>query len=184
MDKGGKRVLTDDVGALPKRLRQLRLELGWSLDDVAQVIQASHKAVVSNWEATNARHRTPPLGTLAALARWYGVSMDYLIGVRGADRDSPLVRLGKAALKERFPLRVKGLENPSPGARFRLAVMILEEAAPEAFFSGRIAANLLVTAERLDQLLADPEPPDSILERFAHFADMPAAWFYLRPEHI
>lgn len=173
-----------DISALPKRLKQLRLELGWSLDDLAQAIGAASKGVVSNWEATNERQRTPPLGTLMALARWYGVSMDYLVGVRGADRESPAVRAGKAALKERFPVEVKTLQNPSPTARLRLAVTILQEASPDGFFTGRIAANLLMSQADFEEMLQQKVIPGPALERFAHFAGIPPAWFRLKPEDI
>lgn len=177
---------TDDTSALPKRLKQLRLELGWSLDDVARAIEAASKGVVSNWEAPGDRRRTPPLGTLMALARWYGVSLDYLMGVRGAERDSPQVRLGKAALKERFPAEVKKLPllEASPAARFRLALAILQEVAPEAFFAARVAANIGLTESQLGSILDGGTPADATLDLFARFADLPRPWFYMRPEDI
>lgn len=174
-----------DISALPKRIRQLRLELGWSMDDLARAVGAAGKGVVSNWEATTGeRQRTPPLETLLAITRWYGVSLDYLVGVRGADRDSPLVKIGKAALRERFPTEVKRLTDGRPGARLRLAISILQEASPEAFFTGRIAANLLLTEERLRIVLEHGEVTGPLLESFARFADIPPAWFHLRPDDI
>ena len=173
-----------DISALPKRLKQLRLELGWSLDDLATAIGAASKGVVSNWEATNERQRVPPLGTLLALARWYGVSLDYLAGVKGADRDSAAVRIGKAALKERFPVEVKRLADAGFSARVRLAVSILQEASPDGFFTGRIAANLLMNEAELEEFLQQEVMAAPMLERFAHFAGIPPAWFYLRPDDI
>lgn len=173
-----------DISALPKRLKQLRLELGWSLDDMAKAIGAANRGVVSNWEATNERQRIPPLGTLVALARWFGVSLDYLVGIEGADRDSAAVRIGKAALHSRFPEEVKRLPVPTPGARLRLAIAILQEAAPDGFFPPRIAANLLHTEESLQRLLEHDEVPGPVLDKFAGLAGMPAAWFYLRPEDV
>ncbi|HEY3366090.1 MAG TPA: helix-turn-helix transcriptional regulator [Symbiobacteriaceae bacterium] len=176
-------MLVDDASGLPRRIRQLRMELGWSLEDLARAMETA-KGTVSNWEAVTDRQRVPPIGSLLALARWFGVSMDYLCGVPGADRDSPQVRKGKAALRERFPLDVKTLPVPTAGARLRLAVAILQELAPEAFWPARIAANLLMTPERLTRLLEEDHPPEAVLERFARITDMPGAWFVLRPTDI
>lgn len=173
-----------DISALPKRLKQLRLELGWSLEDMAAAIGAANRGVVSNWEATNDRQRIPPLGTLVALARWFGVSLDYLVGIEGAERDSAAVRIGKAALRERFPIEVKRLPLATPEARLRLAISILQEAAPDGFFTARIAANLLHTEESLQRLLEVGEVPGPVLENFARLSGMPPAWFYLRPDDV
>jgi transcriptional regulator with XRE-family HTH domain len=181
---GGGLVQSIDISELPKRLKQLRLELGWTLEDMAAAIGAANRGVVSNWEATTDRQRIPPLGTLVALARWYGVSLDYLVGVPGAERDNPMVKAGKAALRSRFPATVRDLKVSTPGARLRLAIEILQKAAPEGFFTARIAANLLHTEESLQRMLETGDVPGPVLDAFARFADMPAQWFYLRPEDI
>lgn len=177
-------MLTDESNGLPRRLKQLRLELGWNLDDVARAIQAASKGVVSNWETTSERRRIPPLGTLLALARWYGVSLDYLVGVRGAERDSAAVRQAKSVLKERFPTAIRTLEDATPTGRFRAAVGILQGAAPGAFFPARVAASLLLSESDLSELLSTRTVPDAVLERFARFADLPVSWFFLRPEDV
>lgn len=173
-----------DISGLPKRLKQLRLELGWSLEDMAKAIGVANRGVVSNWEATNERQRVPPLGTLVALARWYGVTLDYLVGLPVADRDSAWVKAGKAALRERFPAAVRQLPVATPGARLRLAITLLQEASPDGFFSARIAANLLHTEESLQEMLDRGEVPGPVLDAFAQFAGIPPAWFYMRPEEI
>lgn len=175
-------MLTEDTSLLPLRLKQLRQELGWSLEDVAQVIQASSKGVVSNWEATTGRRRVPELGVLVALARWYGVSLDYLVGIPGAERDSSLVQRGKAGLRERFPTEVRQLGLNKPGERFRLAVAIVQDMAPGAFFLDRIAAYLLLSSDRLATILETGELTEVALSRFAHMVDLPVDWFYVRAE--
>lgn len=174
----------DDTGVLPKRLRQLRLELGWTTEDVAAAIGAANRGVVSNWETLAAHRRTPPLGTLLALSRWYGVSLDYLAGVRGAERDHPLVKLGQSTARERFPAEIKKLKEPNASARLRLALSILQDAAPEVFFTERIAANLMLTTSELEQILAGHPPTQATLERFALLAGIPISWFFLNPAHI
>lgn len=177
-------MLSDDTSALPKRLKQLRQEIGWSLEDAAQALQAGSKGVISNWEASTDRRRIPPLGVLMALARWYGVSLDYLVGVPGAERDSPRVRLGKIALRDRFPIEVKQLTPATPGARFRLSVRILQETAPEAFLLERIATHLLLSEERLQTILETGDVIESTLARFARMMDIPVSWFYVRAEEL
>jgi len=177
-------VLSEDTSALPRRLKELRQELGWSLEDLAQAIQAGSKGVISNWEATTDRQRIPPLGTLLALARWYGVSLDYLVGLPGAERDSPGVRLGKAALRERFPLEAGRLELSTPATRLRLCMEILQETAPEAFFTTRIAAQLLLTEERFQSMVETGNIPDSTLQRFASVVGIPVSWFFVRVEDL
>lgn len=176
-------MLCDDASSLPKRIRQLRMELGWSLDDLAEAM-GTGKGTVSNWEATTERQRIPPIGTLMALARWFGVSLDYLTGVQGADRDSPMVRVGKSALKQRFPVAIKDASVPTTGVRLRIAVAILQEAAPTAFWPARIAANLRMPLADYELLLTQDHIPPIVVERFARFADMPLPWFSLKPEYI
>lgn len=158
--------------------------MGWSLEDVATVLSAGSKGVISNWEATTDRRRTPPLGVLMTLARWYGVSLDYLMGIPGAERDSPRVRQGKTALRERFPTEVKGLKPATPTARLELCIRILQTTAPEAFFTARIAALLLIDQEQLAAMLVAGQVADPVLDRFARIADIPRNWFYQRIEDI
>jgi hypothetical protein len=43
----------DAAPLLPFRLRELRLEAGWTLRDVMEKTGVAQRAVVSNWEATN-----------------------------------------------------------------------------------------------------------------------------------
>lgn len=176
-------MLRDDASGFPRRLRQLRLELGWSLDDLARAIETG-RGTVSNWEATTERQREPSIGVLLALARWFGVSMDYLFAVPGADRDSPQVRQAKARVRERFVREVKSLSVPTSGRRFRMAVTILQEEAPEAYWPARIAAHLLLPLETYELMLNQDGIPEAVVERFAHFAGLPPAWFAMRPTDI
>lgn len=174
------------LSELPKRLRQLRLELAWTMEDVARVTAVAGRGVVSNWEATDGRRRTPPLLTLVTLAGWYGVSMDYLLGFPRAERDSAAVKQGKALLKERLRDEIKKLPRHEalPDARLRLAIALLQELAPDAFFLGRIAANLGMPEERLKAIMAGAIPADATIELFVRLVDVPRSWFYLRPEEL
>lgn len=162
---------------LPHRLRELRMEWGWTLDDIARITGVTQKGVASNWEATNQRRRTPPLTTLLVLQRWYGVSLDYLIGQPGAEYDSPAVKAGKAALRERL-MALGSLYLVDPSERARLALRAAMEVAPEVFFLERIAAWIFWSVEDVLGLLKGGLCPDDALSRLAELFGIESAWFY------
>ncbi|HEY3365991.1 MAG TPA: helix-turn-helix transcriptional regulator [Symbiobacteriaceae bacterium] len=165
---------------LPRRLKELRLEMGWSLEDVAKRTGVTQRGVASNWEATNQRRRTPPLTTLIVLQRWYGVSLDYLVGHPNAERESPAVKAAKRALRERLQAAANVVNAP-PAERARLALSLAMETAPEAFFRERAEAFLLVGTDQLESMLyRDGVWPDPMLERLAEFLGIKSEWFYSR----
>jgi len=167
---------------MPQRLRELRLELGWSLNDVAQRLGVTQRAVVSNWEATNQRRRIPDIENLLVLQKWYGVSMDYLLGLPGADRDSPAVKSGRRTLSERLKT-LTGLEGTSPSTRARIALRVAIEVAPEAFFLERTAAALTLNTSELVQLGAGGLWAGEVIERLSAFLGVSPEWFFaLDPE--
>lgn len=167
----------DLVPTLPHRLRELRKEMGWSLDDVVQKVGVTQRGVVSNWEATNQRRRTPPLATLLELQRWYGVSLDYLVGTPHAERDSPAVKVAKRAVRQALA-QLEGLETRSPSDRARVAVDIAAQVAPEVYFDDRLAACLLLHAADYAALREDRAWSDSSLERLAQLLGICRDWFY------
>lgn len=162
---------------LPQRLRELRLELGWTLEDVAVRVGVTQAGVVSNWEATNQRRRTPELSTLLLLQRWYGVSMDYLLGNPLAERDSPSVRKGKLALREALR-RQPGLEAKSARERAEVAWSVAQKVAPDAFFTERLAACLLMSPAELAEVTENAFWSNRLIERLAPFLGLSADWFY------
>jgi|GEM_PF-110867 len=168
----------DLVPMLPHRLKELRLEMGWSLEDVVERMGVAQRGVVSNWEATNQRRRTPSLSMLLALQRWYGVSLDYLIGHPEAERDSPAVKAGRRALREALRW-VGGIDKLSPSDRARVAVAEAVRVAPEAFFDDRIAALLLMDSADYAALKADRLWPDAALERLAQVLGINREWFFV-----
>lgn len=165
------------LSALPHRLRELRLEMGWSLEDVVQRVGVTQRGVVSNWEATNQRRRTPSIPTLIVLQRWYGVSMDYLLGHPRAERDSPDVKMGKKALRAALRYMVE-VQDMTPDDRARRAVARAMEVAPEAFFEERIAAVLLIDPVDLAALMKDRIWSDVVLGRLTKLLGIPSEWFY------
>jgi transcriptional regulator with XRE-family HTH domain len=169
--------VTTLVPNLPHRLKALRLEMGWSLDDLVPIVGVTQKGVISNWEATNQRRRTPPISTLVILQRWYGVSLDYLVGHPNAERESADVKVGKAALLKELRL-AEGVAGASPSERARQALKLAFEVAPEAFFASRISAYLGLAPRDLDGLLTVDEWPDASLRRLASLLGLEAEWFY------
>ncbi|HYF78718.1 MAG TPA: helix-turn-helix transcriptional regulator [Symbiobacteriaceae bacterium] len=169
--------VTTLVPNLPHRLKELRLEMGWSLDDLVPVVGVTQKGVISNWEATNQRRRTPPISTLVILQRWYGVSLDYLVGHPKAERESADVKAGKAALRKELR-QAQGVAEASPSERARRALRLAMDVAPEAFFLGRAAGYLGLRQDDLESLLNDRDWPDSSLRRLAWLLGLDAEWFY------
>lgn len=168
---------TTILPSLPMRLRQLRQELGWSLADVAERLGVTQRAVVSNWEAVNQRRRIPDIENLLQLQRWYGVSMDYLLGQTDTDRESAMVRNGRqqlrAALRE-----TTGLIMLTPSDRARLALNTALEQAPDVFFLERTAAFLFLAEEDVRERLREGTWPPDLVGRLASFLGLRREWFY------
>lgn len=162
---------------LPQRLRELRKEYGWTLEDVAQIVGVTQRAVASNWEATNHRRRTPDLETLLILAKWYGVSLDYLVGVPGAERDSPAVQLAKRELRE----ALKGADLPqamTARERAQLAWTTAARLCPDVFFEGRLAGRLLMDRTDLQEVIENGFWSSRLIELLAPFLGLPLKWFH------
>lgn len=67
---------------LSKRIHELRTALGWSQVELAKRLQIS-KQTVSNWENDNIQ---PSVDMLVRIARIFGVSTDYLLGLEDTAR--------------------------------------------------------------------------------------------------
>lgn len=162
-----------DLAVMPDRLRQLRLEYGWTLGHVATVTGVAGRQVVGNWETGK---RTPELRTLLLLCAWYGCSLDYLVG-KSQRRDSDAVDTAKD-LVERQLLQVRLPDAPSD--RFRLVYNQLQRVDAEAFFPERVATYLLVKPETLGAYTTAGLVPAETIQRFSALCGFPLAWFYSR----
>lgn len=69
---------TKIVSTMSKRVRSLRAERGWSLDEVAAAAGMSKSYV---WEIEKGRNSNPTIETTVKLARAFGVSVDYITGL-------------------------------------------------------------------------------------------------------
>jgi len=71
-----------------ERLRKLRRAKGWTQEQLAKMLNVSRNAV-AGWEAPSKRY-FPDQETLVRIARLFGVSVDYLLGLIDVPR--PMVR--------------------------------------------------------------------------------------------
>ena len=67
---------------LSRRIQELRASLGWSQVELAKRLQIS-KQTVSNWENDNIQ---PSIDMLVRLAKIFGVTTDYLLGLDDVPR--------------------------------------------------------------------------------------------------
>lgn len=77
---------------LSQRIRELRLAFGWSQVELASRLRIS-KQTVSNWENDNIQ---PSIEMLIRLAKTFGVTTDYLVGL------DDVLRLDIAGLPTEF----------------------------------------------------------------------------------
>lgn len=160
---------------LGSRLRQLREGLGLVLQDVADLFDTSRN-VPSQWEGGQ---REPSYEHLLRLAEFYGVTTDWLLGREGAEKDSPRVRQVKSQLHDYLRLREGTLPGTTPGNRIRIAVEFLGSQDPQMFSLERVARQLLLPEEMLQQMLfGQAMATGPVIQRFAQFANLPELWFY------
>ncbi len=70
------------IKALHARLARLRLEKGLTLQEVADAVGCSKTHI---WELEQGRAGNPTISLAAELARYYGVSLDWLVWGRLKD---------------------------------------------------------------------------------------------------
>lgn len=168
---------TNAIG-LGARLRQLREGLGLVLQDVANLFGTSRN-VPSQWEGGL---REPSYEHLLALADFYGVTADWLLGREGAEKDSPRVKLVKNQLHDYLRLRESTLRGTTPGQRLKLAAEFLMSQEPTTFSLERMARQILISPEVFQQMLFDQAIATGlVVQRFAQLANLPELWFY-QPE--
>jgi transcriptional regulator with XRE-family HTH domain len=66
------------VKILAERLRSLREEKNLTQKELAQVLSLSSKSTITNYEQND---REPDYETLIKIAKYFGVSTDYLLGL-------------------------------------------------------------------------------------------------------
>lgn len=160
---------------LGPRLRQLREGFGLVLQDVADLFGTSRN-VPSQWEGGQ---REPSYQHLIRLADFYGVTIDWLLGREGAEKDSARVKQVKNQLHDYLRLREASLVNTTPSERLRTAAEFLASQDPVMFSTDRVAMQLLIMPETLRQMMASRAMVTGpVVQRFAQFVNLPELWFY------
>lgn len=170
---------TKATSRVGERLRALREELGLSLDELAQLVgMRGGRGVVYRWEAGQS---LPPFELLLALADLYGVSLDYLAGREGAEKESPAVRAGRKLLQESLiHLPVRGL---GPTQRLRVLYDHALKVAPGAFPPIRLTALATLSIQGFQDLLEGRAVANRHhLLAVSTALGVPLDWFYERPQ--
>ncbi len=105
------------------RLRELRLEQGYTMEEVGRMIGVKK----SSYASYESKYRQPPLEKLKSFSKLYGVSVDYILGLtdeRNAE-ESMHIRLREICGKK--GLHWDGMEIP--GEVLSLLENVLEDAA-------------------------------------------------------
>lgn len=164
--------------SLGLRLRQLRENYGLVQQDVADLFE-TNRNVPSQWESGA---REPSLEIILKLADYYGVTVDWLLGVPNADKDSPDVRQIKRELGDYLRHKEHSLKYSGPEVRLKLAVDYLQERDPKQFSVERIARAVNITLSTfLEMMEGRVRVSGPVIERFADYAKLPQLWFW-QPE--
>jgi transcriptional regulator with XRE-family HTH domain len=164
--------------SLGARLRHLRESYGLVQQDVANLFSTSRN-VPSQWESGA---REPSLVNILKLADYYGVTVDWLLGIPDAERDSPVVRRVKRELGDYLRLREPFLKYTGPGERLQLAVGFLCEQDPDHFSVEGIARYLTITPDTFAAMMnGQAMVTGPVIQRFSVFANLPEVWFW-QPE--
>lgn len=163
------------TAVLGARLRQLREGYGLVLQDVADLFE-TRRNVPSQWEGGQ---REPSYAHLIKLAEFYGVTVDWLLGREGAERDSARVKQVKNRLHDYLRLLEASLTNTTPGERLRTAAEFLASEDGIMFHLDRTARQLLLTPDMFREMLyGQAIVTQSVIQRFAELAHLPEVWFY------
>lgn len=71
------------MSTLGTRIKRLRAEMGATQEETAHALKVS-RATLANWEIDRTK---PDPQTLALLSRYFGVSVDYLLGIEPPTRE-------------------------------------------------------------------------------------------------
>lgn len=168
----------EHLSVLGSRLRQLREGLGLVLQDVADLFE-TNRNVPSQWETGQ---RVPSYSHLLRLADFYGVTVDWLLGRQGAERDSPRVKQMKSQLLDYLRLQEVSARSMTPGERLALTIGYLTRLDMDMFSTNRIAQQVLISPETLNEMIRGRiMATGPVIQRFAQLANLPEVWFY-QPE--
>lgn len=99
----------DEVDELGARVRELRVQHGWTLDELARRAGLS-KSYVSRLEDSE---RQPSIAALLSLSQAFGVPIAALFAQERAENPCTVIRAGEVLVQEGNGLRYQPLSNPA-----------------------------------------------------------------------
>jgi len=85
--------------SLGSRLKELRITKGVSLQVVADAVGSSKPHI---WELERGTTKNPSLALITKLAKYFGVSVDYLAGIADNDSDSRIQAFARELASNNF----------------------------------------------------------------------------------
>lgn len=165
------------MGTLGERLKEIRESCGLSQADAAALLCVGRSAI-SLWERDE---NAPGAGKLLEAARLYGISLDWLFGVSGADSLSPALVAGLVALARHLRRlsseQQSELEWASTEERIAYCCRWLQQRVPEICTLGFFARRLVITEAMLQQVMAgELQASSGTIDRAANLLRLPAMW--------
>lgn len=105
------------------RLRQLRLERNWTMEEVGKKVGLKK----SSYASYESRYRQPPIDKLKSFSELYGVSVDYILGLTDERKREDTIKTRLKDACNRRGYHWDGLEIPEDVMAF--IENTLEEAA-------------------------------------------------------
>jgi len=165
------------VPGLGERLREIRDSCGLSQAEAATILDVGRSAI-SLWERDE---NAPSAAKLQEISRVYGISLDWLFGVEGADSLSPALVQGLMALARHLRrLSEQGqrdMEWASTEERLAQCVHFLQERVPDLCTMTFFARRLVLSEAMLADILAGRMLASSTtIDRAANLLRLPAMW--------
>lgn len=114
---------------LGERLKKLRKNKKWTLQEVSEKLNLNSHSTYSNWEYDRTQ---PDLGTLSNLADIYDVSIDYLL--TGKQKDPNFSNLGREL---KFLRRIQGISLKELSEKTKIDVKVLSDLENGYYDSGK-----------------------------------------------
>ncbi len=162
---------------LGERLREIRESCGLSQAEAASILSVGRSAI-SLWERDE---NAPSAAKLQEVGKVYGVSLDWLFGVEGADSLSPALIQGLMALARHLKRTSEQgqheLEWASTEERLAYCLKFLQERMPDLCSMDFFARRLVLPDATLADLLAGRMlASSSTIDRAANLLRLPAMW--------
>lgn len=166
-----------ELPTLGERLREIREFCGLSQAEAATILAVGRSAI-SLWERDE---NAPSAAKLQEIGKIYGVSLDWLFGVDGADSFSPALVQGLMALARHLrrlsEQGLRDLEWASTEERLAHCLHFLQQRVPDLCTTAFFARRLVLPEPMLQEILAGKMlASSSTIDRAANLLRLPAMW--------